>query len=277
MSDENQRQQESVPETPEELVSLAQEYFSHEFPDSSDGCPSPGEIVRQIETGELPDNALRKHLLACSRCFVTYRDCLQTSRDMQPVLGPGRRRISELVRNQWVRILIPGLPLLLVALVAVFYYRPKNGKERVTSVNAPVEVMNSNASAVTTGSPSPVQVAPSNQIDRATHVARIDLRDYSPQRGNETGEEPPALQIEQKPTAFTITLPEGSPPGTYSVSILDAFGKPIKTRPSYSADGKRLTAILNLDNLRNQKYRLCVSRSDEPPNCYPIVITNRGK
>jgi hypothetical protein len=277
MSDENQRQQESVPETPEELVSLAQEYFSHEFPDSRDGCPSPGEIVRQIEAGELPDNALRKHLLACSRCFVTYRDCLQTSRDMQPVLGPGRRRISELVRNPWVRILIPGLPLLLVALLAVFYFRPKNGQERVTSVNAPVEVMNSNASAVTTGSPSPVQVAPSNQIGRATHVARVDLRNYSPQRGNETGGEPPALQIEQEPTAFTITLPEGSPPGTYSVSILDAFGKPIKTRISYSADGKRLTAILNLDNLRNQKYRLCVSRSDEPPNCYPIVITNRGK
>ena len=277
MSDENQQQQESVPERPEELVSLAQKYFSHEFPNSGGGCPSPGEIVRQIATGKLPDDALRKHLLACSRCFVAYRAWLQTSRDTQPVVGSRRRRISGLAREPWVRILVPSVVVLLIAAVAVFYFRPKNPQEKVTSVNSAVEFVNTNANAITTTPPSPAQVAPSHQNERATHVARVDLRNYSLQRGNENGEEPPPLQIEQKPTAFAITLPEGSPPGTYSVSILNAFGKTIKTRSSYSVDGKRLTANLNLDNLRNHKYRLCVSRSDEPPNCYPIVITNRGK
>jgi hypothetical protein len=277
MSDENQRQQKSVPETPEELVSLAQEYFSHEFPTTGNRCPSPGEIARQIESEQLPDDALREHLLTCSSCFVTYKEHLQRSRDMQPVVVPLRRRISEFLRNPWLRVLVPSLPVLLLAVVAVFYFRAKNSQVNVTSVNSPVEVVNANANAAITTQPSPVQIDPSNQVERTTQVARVDLRKYSPQRGNETGEEPPPLQIEERPTAFTITMPEGSPPGIYTVSILDAFGKPIKTRTSRSVDGKRLTATLNLDNLRNQKYRLCVSRSDEPPNCYPIAITKRGK
>jgi hypothetical protein len=276
MSDNNQRQEKSVPETPEELVSLAQEYFSHEFPNSGRNCPSPGEIVKLIESGKLPDDALREHLLSCSRCFVTYRERLQRSRDMQQVGGSLRRRLSELVRDPWVRVLIPSLAVLSVAVLAVFYFRPKNLQEKMT-VTSPVQVVNANTNVVTTASPSPVQIDPSNQIEKGTHVARVDLRNYSSQRGNETSEEPAPLRIEQKPTAFTITLPEGSPSGTYSVSILNAFGKAITTRTSYSVDGKRLTATLNLDKLRNQKYRLCVARSDEPPNCYPIVITNRGK
>lgn len=278
MSDENQQQERSVPKTSEELVSLAQQYFSHEFRNASRGCPSPAAMAKQIESGELPDDALRQHLMACSSCFVTYRECLQESRDMQPITVPLRRRIAVLLRNPWMRVLVPSLPVLLLAVVAVvFYLRPNTTQQNVTHVNSPVEVVNANANAVTTTSPSPVQVDSPTQLDRGTHVARVDLRNYSPQRGSETGQEPAPLQIEQKPTAFTITLPEDSPPGTYSVSILDAFGKQIRTRTSYSADGKKLTATLNLDNLRSRNYRLCVSRSDEPPNCYPIVITNRGK
>jgi hypothetical protein len=277
MSDKNQRREKAVPETPEELVSLAQEYFSNEFPNSGRGCPSPIEIGKQIESGQLPDDALRKHLLACSSCFVRYRERLQTSRDRQSVVALLRRRISELGHYPWLRILVPSLPVILIAVIAVIYFRPRNTQDKVTSVNQPVEVVDANANSVTTASPEPLRIDSANNIERATHVARVDLNDYSLQRGNETGEEPRALQIERTPTAFTIRLPEGSPPGTYSVSILDAFGKSIKTRTSHSADGKRLTATLNLASLKNQKYRLCVSRADEPPNCYPVVITSRGK
>ena len=283
MSDDNQQQEKPRPETTEKLVSLAVEYFSNEFPDSAHGCPSPSEIAAQIESEQVPDDALRKHLLACSSCFVTYRERLQRFREMQPVAVPMRRRIAELLRNPWLRVLVPSLPVILLAAVAALYLRPNSPQEQVKVGNSPAEVVNTHANAVTTVSPSPAQVEAVNQVDevnqpdRATHVARIDLRNYSPLRGNETGAEPPPLQIEQEPTAFTITLPEGSPSGSYSVSILDAFGKPVKTRTSSSIDGKRVTAILNLDNLRSRNYRLCVSRSDEPPNCYPIVITNRGK
>jgi len=277
MSNNRQRQEQSIPETPEELVSQAQKYFSHDFPNSGRGCPTPGYIEKQIESGELPDDSFREHLLACSTCFVAFRERLQKSRDRQPVVGSFRRRVSDLIRGPWVRILVPSFSALLVALLAFLYFASKNKPEEVTAVNAPVDVVSANANTVTTVAPSPVQIHPSPQVEEAPQVAQVDLRDYSPQRGNEPGEEPAAMQFEPKPTAFTITLPEGSPPGTYSVSILNAFGKPIKTRTSYSNDGKRLTATLNLSSLRNQRYRLCVSRSDEPPSCYPIVITNRGK
>ena len=277
MSDHNDRQKKLLPETPEELVSLAQEYFSHEFLVSGGDCPSPNEIIEQIESGKLPDDALRQHLLSCSRCYVTYSERVRRTRNTQPaVVGSLRRRLSQSLRRPWLRILVPSLPLLLLVLFAVFYFRPRNPQEKVTSVNPPSEVVNENANAAT-AAPSPsVQTGPSNRIEGPTHVAQVDLRNYSPQRGGETGAEPPPLQVEQKSTAFMITLPEDSPPGAYSVSILDAFGKPIKTRTSYTADGKRLTATLNLNNLRSRNYRLCVSRSDEPPTCYPIVITNRG-
>lgn len=268
----------SIPETPEELVSLAQEYFSHEFPGWGSDCPSPSEIAKLIESGKLPDDALREHLLICSRCFATYRERLQTFRDMQPVVRSLRSRIIEWLHDPWVRVLAASLPGLLVTVLAVFYFGSKKPQDRVNSVNPPVGVVNANANVATTiASPSPAQTDLSTKTEKATLVARIDLRNYSAQRGSAAGEEPPPVEIEQKPTAFTITLPEDSPAGTYLVSIVDAFGKVTKTRNSYSADGKRLTAILNLDNLRNEKYRLCVSQSSEPPNCYSIVITNRGK
>lgn len=277
MSDNNDEREQSAPETPEELFSLARKYFSHEFPRSGHGCPSAGEIVELIESGKLPDDTLRSHLLTCSQCFVTYKERLQRSRELQPAAGSLPRGISKLVLNPWVRILAPSLSVLLIAVVAAIYFRPKNDQEKVGLANQPVEVVNANANVVTTASPSSVGIEPSNNVEKSTHVARVDLRNYSPLRGNSAGAEPPPLQIEQKLTAFSITLPESSPPGSYSVSVVDPFGKTIKTRTSYSVDGKRLTATLNLDNLKSQKYRLCVSRSDEPPNCYPVKITRRGK
>src|SRR5688500_10996984 len=200
MSNKNQRQEKSEPETPEELVSLAQKYFSHDFPNLGRDCPTPAEIAKQIESGELPDDSLREHLLACSKCFVTYRERLQRSREVQPAVGSLRRRISDLVSGPWVRILVPSLAAVVVALLAVLYFSPKNSPEKVTSTNSLVDVVNANANAVTTAAPSPVKTHPSNQIEKAPHVAQVDLRDYSPQRGNEPGEERAPMQIEQKPT-----------------------------------------------------------------------------
>ena len=277
MSDNNDEREQSAPETPDELFSLARKYFSHEFPGSGHGCPSAGEMVELIESGKLPDETVRSHLLTCSQCFVTYKERLQRSRESQRAAGFLPQRISKLVHYPWVRILAPSLSVVLIAVVAVIYFRPRNDQEKVGLANQPVQVVNANANIVTTSSPSFVGIEPSNNVEKSTHVARVDLRNYSPQRGNGAGAEPPPLQIEQKLTAFSITLPESSPPGAYSVSIVDAFGKAINTRISNSVDGKRLTATLNLDNLKSQKYRLCVSRSDEPPNCYPVVITRRGK
>jgi hypothetical protein len=277
MGNRNQQQERSVPETPEELVSLAQEYFSHEFPNSDSNCPSPSELARLIKSGELPDDALREHLLVCSRCFLTYTEGLQRSHDTQPAVGSLRLRITELLHKPWVRVLVASFPVLLLIVLAVFYFGSKNPQDKVTSINPPVEVVNANANVVTTTPPPPAQIDHSTKTEKATHVARIDLRNYSPQRGSETGEEPPPVKTERKATTFTITLPEDSPAGTYSVSIVDAFGKVTMIRDSHTADGKKLTVTMNLDNLRNQMYRLCVSRSSEPPNCYPIVIISRGK
>src|SRR5689334_1269527 len=123
MSDNNQRQQEAVPKTAEELIPLAREYFSHEFPNSGERCPSPDEIVELIESGTLPDDSLRGHLLTCSRCFVTYKERLQKSRDMQPIIAPVRQHRFAFAHYPWLRILVPSLPILLIAAIAVIYFR----------------------------------------------------------------------------------------------------------------------------------------------------------
>src|ERR1044072_1326352 len=109
MSDKHQKQEKSAPEIAKELVSLAHEYFANEFPNSGRGCPSRGEIVKIIKSGQLPDDALRKHLLTCSKCFVTYREHLQSSQDVQPIRASLGQRIYQILHNPWARVLVPGV------------------------------------------------------------------------------------------------------------------------------------------------------------------------
>jgi hypothetical protein len=72
-------------------------------------------------------------------------------------------------------------------------------------------------------------------------------------------------------TRFVLTLPEGTSRGTYNVSMVDAYGKPIIMRAGSSPDGKLLKVVLDMEGLQG-KFRLCVSRQGEAPDCYPVLV-----
>jgi hypothetical protein len=278
MSREEQNPELFNSETPDEFISVAREYFAGDFPNPErKGCPRRAEIEKSIKSGVLPDDDLRQHLFACSECFVLYREILVAPRELKPAQSGFWQRVTAFVRERPVLAWAPGLVALLAVIAVPVYIAMRSPQPRnIMSQEQPVsQVRDSGSSPVVTPSPlSPAPAPTQNQpVQESVHVARLDLRDYSPHRGGAEGQNEQSLQVRPGQTLFAITLPEGSPAGSYSVSLLDAFGKTMRTRTVNTPDGKKLTTTLNLHNLRDQKYRICVSRTNEPPNCYPILVT----
>ena len=255
-------------ESTEEFVSFAREYFAGDFPNPErKGCPPRTDLEASIQSRQLPDDALRQHLFGCSQCFSLYQQLRETQREAHI---PFWQRASEFIFAQKL-ILGPVFAVLVVAGIAVVYFTSKTPQHNVAEVDQTRGVGNADVSSTVTPSPEPAATQ-HEPAPEAVSVARVDLRDYTLRRGNESSAAEP-LRVKQGMIAFSIMLPEGSPAGSYSVSLLDAFGKTLRSRGASSPDGKKLSATLNLSFPENQTYRLCVSRANEPPNCYPIVIT----
>lgn len=253
-------------ENTDEFVSLAREYFAGDFPNPErKGCPPRADLEATIQSGKLPDDTLRQHLFGCSQCFSLYQQIRDTRRDAH---APFWQRASEFIFAQKL-ILGPVFAVLVVAGIAVLYFTSKTPQPQVAEVDHTRGAWNADVSPTVKPSPEPAATQPE---PAPVSVARVDLRDYTLRRGNESSTTEP-LPVKQGMIAFSIMLPEGSPAGAYSVSLLDAFGKTLRSRGASSPDGKKLSTTLNLTFPENQKYRLCVSRANEPPNCYPIIIT----
>jgi hypothetical protein len=70
-------------------------------------------------------------------------------------------------------------------------------------------------------------------------------------------------------------LAEGSKPGDYVVSLIDAFFKPVFSTNNSSSQGRILRAVVDTRGLPPGEYDLCVRReSDEEvlPDCVPILV-----
>ena len=256
-------------EATDEFVSQARKYFAGDFPNPErKDCPPQADLEAVIQSGKLPDDTLRQHLFGCSQCFSLYQQLRDTHRKVRPQV-PLWQRASEFIFAQRL-ILGPALAVLVLAGIAVLYFTTKTPQNNVAEVDQTRDVSNADVSPTVTPSPAPSATQNESTPEPVT-VARVDLRDYTLRRGNESSATEP-LRVKQGMIDFSIMLPEGSPAGAYSVSVLDAFGKTLRSRGASSTDGKKLITTLNLSFPENQKYRLCVSRANEPPNCYPIMI-----
>lgn len=242
MSRADHQQQPLKKEATDEFVSLARDYFAEEFPNPErKGCPPQAHLAAAIDSGKLPDESLRSHLFGCSQCFTLYQQLLETRRAVD-VPVPFWRRASEFVFARRVLIMSTASVVLVAVVSAVLFINLKTSQNHVTSADQPEDV----APPVTrSAGPEPES------------VTRIDLR---------VAEQP--LRVKSGTIAFAITLPDGSPAGAYSVSLLDASGKTLRSHNASSADGKQLSTTLDLPE--NQKLRLCISRAHEPPICRPI-------
>lgn len=291
----------------DELVGFAREYFVNDFPNPERRDCDPGRLKAAIFSGAPPGTDLRAHLFSCSECFREYRSALEAYRAerRQAVViartGSWWSRLRNSLLLRPLPILAGAVSLLLLIFAGAYLWQRYQTRPSPALARQESEPENSPAENPPTDSPPPApspsataQAAqaepgespgangrqtevvrrprPSNQGDLiATSVVRIDLEDYAATRGGAGGSIEIGLTLSR--VRLVLALPEGSAPGMYSVSIVDASGAALVTSRARSGDGKTLTATLDVRRLAPQKYGLRVSRAGEPPVDVPVVIS----
>lgn len=293
---------------PDEVVAFAQAYYATEFPNSERrGCP-PAEMLRKVaSSGTLPDAQLRAHLFACSECFRSFRSARISYRPQAAATENRRGVVSGLLANLFTpkRALIgataAGAALMITVAVSVWRARvepvniamntqPQEMAVPAAQMTAPAAT----APAVTSESPpSAPRVAgvrrtrdvrpqgarrssPTTQTAPSRRVLEIDLQEENLMRGADAVVGKPGLiSLAPQRQRLRLQLSEGSAGGRYTVSVVDAFGKPLVTTPALS-NGRTLTVDLDLRSLAAKRYRLCVTRDGESPDCYLVSVSEQA-
>jgi hypothetical protein len=268
----------------EDLVLLARGYFSTDFPNPARiGCPPECELEVRIESGRIPDDSLRKHLLGCSECFNLYRIALAAGRQGVKT-SPVRSRIRAFFQPRRALVFCSAVLLIVVASGAFFYIRfagkptdvsPQSFNLARTPGNPTNTADGSATSSLNERETRTAPSIPRTQDANSASVAgsvRIDLESYSLPRGEGAGKAEHLAEVSARLAKFSITLPDGSPVGIYTVSVVGAYGNTVRAIHSRSRDGKTLIAEFDLRELPEQEYRLCVSRPGESPSCYAFIL-----
>ncbi|MBC7929142.1 MAG: hypothetical protein H7Z38_01080 [Rubrivivax sp.] len=293
---------------PDEIVAFAQAYYATEFPNGERrGCPPADALRKAACSGTLPDAQLRAHLFNCSECFRSFRSA-RISHSPRTVAGETRRRVLRgafvgLFTSRFALIRAGAVCLaLLVVTAAVFVWRSGKGPVDVAMNNQPQEraapavqvapppatdpaVTNQPASSAPQAAGTRMtQNAQSQRTKRIARVARaapglrvirINLQEENLLRdADEVGGKPRLINLAPRRQRLRLRLPEGSAGGRYAVSVVDAFGKPVITTSAHS-DGRTLTVDLDLRGLMAKRYRLCVARRGEAPDCYLVNVNDQ--
>jgi hypothetical protein len=286
---------------PDEIVAFAQAYYSTEFPNNArSGCPSADALRQAARSDTLPDARLRAHLFICSECFRSFRSARISHSPLAVATQPRPRSLRAAFavppapRRALVRAAGAVSLTVLVAAAAVFVWRARPEPTDVATNEPPREV----AAALAPGEPVKVEPATSAPVvkekmerrhapgraKRAVQAARnkqgwqvitINLQEDNLQRAaDQVGSKPQSIHLAPRRQRLRLRLPEGSASGRYTVSLVDAFGKPLVTSSALS-DGRTLTVDLDLRGLTTKKYRLCLTRSAESPDCYLVNVSEQ--
>lgn len=292
----------------ENLITFTQDYYANDFSHSdSSECPSTAALQSQARSGDLPDKGLRTHLFACSECFRMYQSALAAYRAERGEVAaslsePWWIRLSASLSLKPLPIFASAFSLLLLAFIGAYIWQqyrnvPDRGvvKHDLAPIVAPAEDSSRDnppsASPETSSSivtpveqtererlpkPNSQQTEPSPRSSNqgalvAMSTVRIDLENYAITRGGVgSGGE---IKLISSRARLILALPEASDRGLYTVSIVDSSGNSLVKSGARSADGKNLTATLNLEKLTPQKYSLRISRAGESPINVPVVIS----
>lgn len=287
---------------PEEVVTFAQAYYATEFPnDARRDCPSAESLRAAARAASLPDVHLRAHLFSCSDCFRSYRSARMSLRPRAATGQSSWRRLSATLAGLTLRpapvaiaasclaLLGVGAAMLLwqgrddTPSVAVNHSRQEERSPHAASP-PPAETPGA-TDAAEPSSPQP-EPTPSRQDSQArrpkaerrnprtppVRVVEISLKEDDLLRGG-GGDKQRMIDLAPGRQRLRLRMPRGSIGGRYTVRIVDAFGKTLVEKAANS-DGKTLTVNLDLRTLAANKYRLCLARDGEAPDCY-LVSVNR--
>ena len=283
----------------EDFQSFAQEYYSIEFPNPGrEGCPEKAMLESLVRSESLPDREMRRHLFSCSNCFSEYKAAMAVylkTHSLQPV-------------SRWKFSLfdfklkpLPGLVAAFSLSLLIFFGLLVNHLYRRSqpSTIAPLSseqisepadadpntetnlLANAGPLAADPQLPDGAQSRlPSKSSGRRlrpppiTFAIRIDLReDVIRDAEVRQSDDDKFIELPPRRTSLLIDLPDNSRKGLYEIKIVNSFGKPLISGNGSSRDGKMLKVSLDLRGLAEAKYRLCVSRLGEAPNCYQIMIS----
>lgn len=298
----------------EDLTLLARRYYAARFPNPQRlGCPPPGEIVKVVKLGRVPDQTLREHLFECSECFGEYRQALAQSRPSTEEAPWRKRLISVFVSKRSLAM----APVILISLLLFFIIinnligrkpAPEAGQ---IARSTPSDAQTGDASIAAIPKPpgdgramvgawkSSSRSKPSAET-RSAETIDVDLDNYQVFRRSQTeglaavrkypsvrgGAEPSEKQEEEQPVEKVISLPaaraslvfrlpETGVPGKYNVSLINAYGRSLLSTSGFSPDGAKLRVMFDLRRIPQKKYRLRIWRDGEAPAFYDVIISAR--
>lgn len=277
-------------------------------------CPTAETLSSFIRSGKLPSDELRAHLFGCSECFGEYQKALVAYRNETGAAATRTKtwwnKLSAVLPRAPLPIFASAFSLLLLMLAGVYIWRAYNAAPDHAMVSrqdsspvvdsTPDSGKHSNGAQTTPLSPTPVPSveqpttskrpksvspqklpipSPRTRAQRQGELLaqavpgtfKVDLEDYVVTRG---GSSTKPLKLPRLRTRLLLRLPEGSRAGFYTVSIVSASENPLASAKGQSADGKTLTVVLNMKDLKSQRYRLRVARTGEPPDDYSVFISD---
>jgi hypothetical protein len=283
-----------------DLIKYARAYFSADFPNHARiACPPEEALDAVVRSGGLPEGKLLSHLFGCSECLKSY----QRLRAFYWKAAPADKlsfldRVMAAIR---LRPLTAVASMLIVTCAIGFLLWLNYGREASSNLarNAPgpsaspVFVPTEEASKNATGSEPETSSSPAEQKREApglgtrrnnerpsreivaANTVRVDLEAYALLRDGDAANRVSPLSLSPARTRFVVTLLTNSPRGVYKISVLDPFGRELMSKNAVSANGKTLSTELDMRSLSANKYRLCVSRLEEAPDCYPFTVVGK--
>jgi hypothetical protein len=260
----------------EDIEAFGQEYFASDFPNPQrEGCPSPRQLAANARSGKAPDDELRAHLFSCSECFSEFREAMT----LKPASSDSwSKRLLAILWLPPLRWAAPLATLSLLLVVVFFVARDRHQSTQIATDHQPsvnktrpapeaqkLENMNRDVSPVPAASP---------QLPEhlSLRVVSVDLRTDHLTRGADRSTVTQAtIELRPERQRVRLTLPRGSQPGQYDVSLEDAFGKSVAVSKARSR-GSVVMTILDLSKAQPGSYRLCAARAGEAPDCCTVIL-----
>lgn len=284
------------------LLDAARGYFSDDFNNSSRlDCPPEGAFEALVRKGELPSEEMRKHLFGCSECFREFRGAVESRR--QTAASANISSWREWLRRSGLMSgpaygLLTALVLVTATIFLVLRGREGEGVN-VADSGVPMTASISEVAPSTSNQPpqpahaAPTEVAEATPARTAVVAAAvkgrrarrptsalsavlIDLASYSLLRADESPSESSGDRtLKAGVNRLRILLLKDSPPGTYQVAVVDAFGNPLTAERSAKSAGNKIEVNIDTRGLAGRRCRLRISHGGDAPDYYPINVTGR--